>query len=119
LIKAARLETRRHQKEIAPGLDPMRQPLVETDFHGDLVGKNAGRVCGQALSNDGSPLPSKNELQCAVASISSSAAKLDVHAFLFRQPGDAANNGVSGRAGRLNSKLQIRFLRGFAIHAAN
>src|SRR5262249_10123683 len=49
LIQAARLEMRRHEKQVRPTLNHVSEPFVETDSGGDELGKLAGHLAPEIL----------------------------------------------------------------------
>ncbi len=113
LVQAAGLEPRRHQEEVAAGLDDMGQPLVEADPHADAIGipirqpqplllEPPGTAAEQDEGGAGGRQPIPNPGQ-------------QIEALLLDQPGDHADQRaaqpivVGGEAERLQ-RLALRQL---------
>ena len=107
LVQAARFKPGRHKEEVAAGLDAMREGFIVADLDGDLVREAPGEVpiaafvFGRAAAED-------DELEVGVQHLGQ-CAELDIHAFLFGQPG----NGAEERRGFTDRQADLLLQRAF------
>ena len=91
MVKPARLEARRHEEKIRPSFDPVRQSFIKSDSHRDLGWKLQAESF-EGLFTRRNPGAEQSELEFGGEHFAQGS-EHDIHAFLFNQPSDAAEEG--------------------------
>ena len=113
LIQAARFKLRWHQKEVATGLDSVREPGFELNLY-DRLRRKSARQFRERPFKFRIARPKHHELQIGAQHFLKRA-QHNIDPFLFHQTADAAEQRNCNIGGQAEFRLQVELVSEFAF----